>query len=38
MPRVIIVASGKGALERLNTSLSTYCPFPFALAIIKSRE
>ena len=38
MPRVIIIASSKGALEGLNISLSTYYPFPFALAIIRSGE
>ena len=38
MPKVVIIASSKGALGGLNMSLSTYCPFPFALAIIRSRE
>ena len=38
MPRVIIIASSKGALGGLNASLFTYCPFPFAPAIIRSGE
>ena len=37
MPRVIIIASSKGALGGLNISPPTYCPFPFALTIIKSK-
>ena len=38
MPRVVIVASSKGALKGLNISLFTYCPFPFTLTIIRSKE
>ena len=38
MPRVIIIASSKGALGGPNISPFTYCPFPFTLAIIRSRE
>ena len=38
MPRVVIIASGKGALSKLNISPPTYCPFPFILAIIRSKE
>ena len=38
MPRVVIIASNKGALGGLNISPFTYYLFTFALAIIKSRE
>ena len=38
MPRVVIVASSKGALKGLNASPSIYCPFPFALIIVRSGE
>ena len=38
MPKVVIIASSKGALEELNISLSTYCPFPFILIIIRSKK
>ena len=38
MPKVVIIASSKGALGGLNISLSTYCPFTFVLAIIRSKE
>ena len=38
MPRVIIVASSKGALGGLNISPFTYYPFPFTLAIIRSKK
>ena len=38
MPKVVIVASSKGALGGLNISPFTYCPFPFALTIIRSKE
>ena len=38
MPRVVIIASGKGALGGPNISPPAYCPFPFALAIVRSGE
>ena len=38
MPRVVIVASSKGALKGPNISLSIYRFFPFALTIIRSGE
>ena len=38
MPRVVIVASSRGALKGLNISPLTYYPFPFALTIIRSKE
>ena len=38
MPKVIIIANSGGALERPNASPFTYCPFPFAPAIVRSKE
>ena len=38
MPKVVIIASSKGALGGHNISPFTYCPFPFIFTIIKSKE
>ena len=38
MPRVVIIASNKGALGGPNASPFTYCLFPFIFTIIRSKE
>ena len=38
MPRVVIIASNRGALGGPNASPFTYCPFPLAPTIVRSGE